>query len=183
MSEGLEALKRITLKDFILNNDSSLNDIKIIEKELKQAQEDREVLNVFKNALTIKHTYVFPEEQKSSDDTFSYACRYLLEITQNDIDEKLRKSLREWVLKNAFPEELKDKEKQDHYIKTLEDRLNNAETTYSRYKRVLQLSISKQVNWKLLAWSKKLEEYNDNVLDISMKLIKEEYDLLKEVLL
>lgn len=36
MSKGLEALKRITLKDFILNDDSSLNDIKIIEKELKE---------------------------------------------------------------------------------------------------------------------------------------------------
>ena len=35
MSKGLEALKRITLKDFILNNDSCLKDIKIIEKELK----------------------------------------------------------------------------------------------------------------------------------------------------
>ena len=33
--KGLEALKRITLKDFILNDDSSLNDIKIIGKELK----------------------------------------------------------------------------------------------------------------------------------------------------
>ena len=36
MSKGLEALKRITLKDFILNDDSSLNDIKIIKKELKE---------------------------------------------------------------------------------------------------------------------------------------------------
>lgn len=38
MTKGLEALKRITLKDFILNDDSSLNDIKIIEKELKQRE-------------------------------------------------------------------------------------------------------------------------------------------------
>lgn len=35
MSKGLTALKRIMIKDFILNNDSCLNDIKVIEKELK----------------------------------------------------------------------------------------------------------------------------------------------------
>lgn len=53
----------------------------------------------------------------------------------------------------------------------------------TKKEQALELSISKQVNWKLLIWSKKLEEYNDNVLDISMKLTDEEYDLLKEVLL
>ena len=42
MSKGLEALKRIALKDFILNDESCLKDIKIIEKELK-------VLEIIKN--------------------------------------------------------------------------------------------------------------------------------------
>jgi len=48
--------------------------------------------------------------------------------------------------------------------------------------KALQLSISKQVNRKLLIWSSKLEEYNDNAHNILMKLAQEEYDLLKEVL-
>lgn len=42
MTKGLEALKRITLKDFILNDDSSLIDIKIIEKELKALETIKE---------------------------------------------------------------------------------------------------------------------------------------------
>jgi len=105
MSEALELFN--CYKHEILSwTQISEEDLDIIEKELKQAQEDKKVLNIFKNALAIKHTYVLPKEQ-DQDDTFSYACRYLFEITQNDIDEKLRKSLREWVLKNAFPKELK----------------------------------------------------------------------------
>lgn len=128
MSKGLEALEEIKtcklidhvkVKEGLFSNkllgyerrygkDVFSKQIPIIEKELKQAQEDKEVLNIFRNALTIKHTYVLPKEQKTSDDIFSYSCRYLFEITQYDIDEKVRKSLREWVLKNAFPEELKE---------------------------------------------------------------------------
>ena len=38
----------------------------------------------------------------------------------------------------AIENELKDKEKQGHYIETLEDRLNNVETTCARYKQVLE---------------------------------------------
>lgn len=105
MSKGLEATKRLKW-GYAISQEERINLCECIEKELKQAQEDKEVLNIFKNALAIKHTCVLPKEQ-DQDDTFSYACRYLFEITQNDIDEKLRKSLREWVLKNAFPKELK----------------------------------------------------------------------------
>lgn len=112
MSKGLEVLEKAKNRDGLPLNENfapiTEREIEIIEKELKQAQEDKEVLNIFRNALAIKHTYVLPKEQKSSDDIFSYSCRYLFEITQYDIDEKVRKSLREWVLKNAFPEELKE---------------------------------------------------------------------------
>lgn len=59
----------------------------------------------------------------------------------------------------------------------------NAFKTIEKELKALQLSISKQVNWKLLIWSSKLEEYNDNAHNILMKLAQEEYDLLKEVLL
>ena len=37
-SRGLEALRRITLKDFIFNDDSCLKDIKLIETELKRLE-------------------------------------------------------------------------------------------------------------------------------------------------
>ena len=46
MSKGLEALKRLGLKDFILNDESSLKDINDIYKELK-------ALEIIKNALGI----------------------------------------------------------------------------------------------------------------------------------
>ena len=35
MTKGLKALKRIALKDFVFNDDTCLEDIKTIEKELK----------------------------------------------------------------------------------------------------------------------------------------------------
>ena len=46
-SKCLEALKRIALKDFIFNDDSSLNDIKIIKQEL-------EALEIIKKYVDIR---------------------------------------------------------------------------------------------------------------------------------
>ena len=67
------------------------------------------MLNVFKNALTIErkpvnNIYSFKKDRENSISSF---VSEIIEIKQNELDEKLRKSLREWVLKNAFPKELK----------------------------------------------------------------------------
>jgi len=115
MNEGLEAIKRLKW-GLDITQEERINLCECIEKELKQAQEDKKVLDIFKSALTAKHTYVLPQDQDPSKDTFAYAFRYLYEITQNDLDEKLRKSLREWVLKNAFPEELKEYQEIKSYM-------------------------------------------------------------------
>ena len=57
--KGLEALKRIALKDFILNDDSSVNDIKIIEKELKTLEILKESIDLsydkYRNYITLKN--------------------------------------------------------------------------------------------------------------------------------
>lgn len=80
-----------------------------IEKELKQAEKDREMLNIFKNALTIERIEPKPTSMKIENDG-SIVCplvQNIIKIRQTELNDNLRKSLREWVLKNAFPKELK----------------------------------------------------------------------------
>ena len=112
MSKGLEALKKIQDElyghyDFKDISDYSKEQLEIIEKELKEAEEDKEVLEIFKNALTIEHHEPMLIEHNDSEDVISYTVRTLFTIKQQELDKSLRKALREWVLKNAFPKELK----------------------------------------------------------------------------
>ena len=79
-----------------------------IEKELKQAEENEKVLNICKNALTIEHHDLsMADLHDDSEDIVAYFVRQFFTIKQNELDKSLRQSLREWVLKNAFPKELK----------------------------------------------------------------------------
>ncbi len=114
MNEGLEALKdlyaKLSIKSSIDDISENLEEYHIIEKELKEGEKVKEVLDIFKNALTIEHDLSTPsftplEKDKSFD--VNEIITETIKIKQNDLDEKLRKLLREWVLKNAFPEELK----------------------------------------------------------------------------
>ncbi len=126
MSEGLKALyriKQIGIAESVLcangkikqifieaqNHEDYKEDLDTIEKELKQAEENERMLNVFKNALTIErkpinNIHAFKKDRESR---ISALASEIIEIKQNELDKKLRKSLREWVLKNAFPKELK----------------------------------------------------------------------------
>lgn len=107
-SKGLEALKeyRNQQQGVCVHADDYLA---IIEKELKQAEEDKETLDIFKNALTIERKPInnINAFKKDRESCISGLVGEIIEIKQNELDEKLRKSLREWVLKNAFPKELK----------------------------------------------------------------------------
>jgi predicted RNase H-like nuclease (RuvC/YqgF family) len=82
----------------------------------------------------------------------------------------------------TIEEELKEKETQDSYIKMLEDRINNLETTYLRNKKALDIIKNKKVDVKYLYYRAEfnVEKYNDNYLET---LTKEECHLLKEALL
>ena len=90
------------------------------------------------------------------------------------------------VFRNRIEKELKESEKKDHYIETLEDRLANIETTYARKNKALEIVKVKRVNvWRLFTSfrTKELWSYNNGTLVREYKLTQEEYDLLKEVLL
>lgn len=84
---------------------------------------------------------------------------------------------------NIIENELKEKEKQDHYVEMLEDRLNNVETTCGRYKQALEIIKNKKVDIPLFIRCRKLEDYNGIcIINGSSELTQEEGDLLKEVL-
>ena len=103
MNEGLEALKRV-VEWFEIEN---VKDIETIEKELKQAQEDKKVLDIFKNSLTIEHCPISIEPLKDGEDFVGSLFRNITTIRTNELDKNLRETLRRWVLKNAFPKEIK----------------------------------------------------------------------------
>lgn len=165
MSKGLEALNKIREGvDTTLWDGNEYDYLDIIEKELKQAEKDKEVLDIFKNALTLKHTCVLPKEQEHSEDVFTYSVMYLYEITQNNLDEKLRKSLREWVLKNAFPKELKA-------LEIIKEKLIDVGRLYG-------CMIAYPNEKTPIHYNEKIDKRYKTYM-----LTQEEYDLLKEVML
>lgn len=128
MSKGLDALEKINhtiCLAFNENNNALFNKDKfehidckdiyefidcynIIEKELKKAEKNEIVLNIFKNALTIEHHDLpMVDPHDDNEDFVTYAFKTLTTIRQNELDKSLRQALREWVLKNAFPKEFK----------------------------------------------------------------------------
>ena len=130
----------------------------IIEQALTELEETKKINEIFKNAITIKHAGInFEEKLDHSKDTFIYSIQPICEVIQNNIEEELKRQLREWVLKNAFPQELKAleiiKEKVMPLV-SLED----------------EDSICKPNQYRVY----------DNELYQSTALTKEEYDLLKE---
>ena len=155
MSKGLRALNRI--KEFLkLNTKHWKQDVDYIEEELEQAQKDKEMLNVFKNALTIEHHDYQMVELDHSKDAMSCFVKELTTIKQNELDKSMSKALREWVLKNAFPKELK----------------------------ALEIVKNKRVNVYTLKPYFTYIDYNDLLPNQNERqLTQEEYDLLKEVLL
>ena len=163
MSKGLEAKNRLVNKcsEYLtLSIDHQVaEDFLTIEKELKQAEENKEMLNVFKNALTIERKPINNIHAFKKDFVGGLASE-IIEIKQNELDIKLRSNLREWVLKNAFPKELKA-------LEIIKNKGVNA--------RYLIYIISYQ-GLDYEEYKESFEEYSD------LLLTKEEYDLLKEVL-
>ena len=140
----------------------------IIEQALTELEETKQINEIFKNAITIKHTGIRCETKLDhSKDDLNYSVKHICEVFQNNIEEELKKQLREWVLKNAFPEELKalevikNKKVQVAYLHSMWD---DFETTFNNN--------DEDVMWL----------YNEG-REKGEQLIKEEYDLLKEVLL
>lgn len=78
-----------------------------LEKELKEAEENKAMLDIFKNALTVERAIPPELEIKESEKGNSYVFKEAVKIHEIRIEEMYKKALREWVLKNAFPKELK----------------------------------------------------------------------------
>lgn len=115
MNEGLEAFENILNQELIKPNKyrktikdiASVGQVIEVEKELEQAQEDKKVLDIFKNSLTIEHCPISIEPLKDGEDFVGSLFRNITTIRTNELDKNLRETLRDWVLKNAFPKEIK----------------------------------------------------------------------------
>ena len=153
MNKGLKAFKELKNNAYV--DGYFEEELSIIEKELKEGEKNKQMLNIFKNALTLekKQDVILPQD--ASEDIFEYSVRTLIEIKHSELNKELKKELREWVLKNAFLKELKALEIIKEKIKFEEIKavpFNN----YTEYYVV--------INGKEIVFN------------------QEEYDLLKEVL-
>lgn len=203
MSKGLEALIRIEdllnrLYETDVIDDDFTHDANIIEQELKEAEENKAMLDIFKNALTIEHDLSTPSfTPLKKDNPFDVNAIIIetIKIRQNDIDEKLRKSLREWVLKNAFPKELKEYHELESMHEELAksyNKLCQEKLEWLKQKQALEIIKRKKVNVEIFLNHSSGRNYNEflnyeklfQIYKSSVEqLTQEEYELLKKVLL
>jgi len=162
----------------------------IIEQAIKQAQKDKEMLGIFKSALTIEHdlsTPSFTPLEKDKPFNASAIITETIKIKQNELDEKLRKSLREWVLKNAFPKELKRLKELERTFDALSKDDEKAKKELSKEiekNRALEIIKEKGIILQFIKETYTVEQYNAGVFGTLVKpLTQEEYNLLKEELL
>lgn len=139
-----------------LNTALNLNQCQTIKEWAEMMQNKLKLLDAFRNALTIEHhDYPFAEFNNPLDDDISYLAKKLYVVKQNEMDKDIKSNLREWVLKNAFPKELKE-------LKIIKD------------KRVCVWAI---------VMARNVDEYNFSIVnEIAKPLTQEEFKLLKEVL-
>lgn len=186
MSKGLEEIrqyKQVTCQHCQYHYGGECNNkdecfSMIIEKELKQAEKDKEILDIFKNALNIEHdlsTPSFTPLEKDKPFDVNAIITETIKIKQNELDEKLRKSLREWVLKNAFPEELKRLEELEKAFVTLSK-------DYEKTMKLLSKEIEKNRVLKIIKKYFDIEYFQD-FITINGRIPnfkEEEYNLIKE---
>ena len=127
---------------------------KIIEAALKDKEQQDNVLKVLKEVVQFNST--LPEIEISDDGSIGKLCERITMRQLRDIENKERELLRQWVLKTCFPKELK----------ALEIISNKICVDFfigldNEYVYVLKLKNSKDF----------------------MPITKEQYDILKEVLL
>ena len=200
MSEELETLEVLKqLKDFVLEFVKNGLDRRlihgsfdIIEKELKQAQEDKKVLDIFKSSLTIEHCPISIEPLKDGEDFVGSLVRNITTIRTNELDKNLRETLREWVLKNAFPKELKRLEELEKAFDALSKDDEKAKKELSKEiekNRALEIIRDKKVDVPYIienSEEKNVIWYNARFMGVLCEgwrmLSQEEFDLLKEEL-
>ena len=150
--KDLERLERLYMAgnmelDYVMNGQQK-EDYEILEKDLQ-------MLDIFQGALTIERHEPIMVEHNHSNDAVELFIKQTYKIKENQIEKDICQKLREWVLKNAFPKELK----------------------------ALEIIKKKKVNVFWLFNSKDVDEYNSAFYQEWRYLTQKEYDLLKEVLL
>ena len=184
MSKGLEALKEL-IKDLLIYK-GDYEELSIHQKENKSIiEKELNVLEIFKNALTIEHHELLPVEINKNETDIGLLVKNIATIRQNKLDNELRKELREWVLKNAFPKELKALEELRKAFDSLvkeNEKIGKMLSKEIEKNRALEIVKNKQVNVAYFVLCLCLNDYN-KYHSKKFQLTQEEYDLLKEVLL
>jgi hypothetical protein len=156
----LEALKKVKqaryFADFELDakvGEDYKEELKIIETELKEKEQQDNVLKVLKEV--IEFATVLPEVKPTKDDLFSVVSAVSIS-TQRAIENKERELFRQWVLDTCFPKELKALGTiKNNIVKTIDEQL------------IVHNELDNSITF----------EFKVNVKT------QEEYDLVKEVLL
>lgn len=107
----LEALKRVKQARYFIDfeldakvGEDYKEELKIIETELKEKEQQDNVLKVLKEV--IEFAVVLPEVKPTKDDVFSVISAVSINA-QRAIENKKRELFRQWVLDTCFPKELK----------------------------------------------------------------------------
>ena len=160
MSKELEALARIK-KEMIYQLQTKGegivdDDFHLIETALKRLEEQESVIDTLKGI--IEFDTKLPEIKINEDKQFEVFSALGMSIQRN-IENQERELLRNWILKECFPKEL----------------------------RALEIINKKKVDVHILSFCKDYIKYNETFelfKDYKIRQItQEEYDLLKEVLL
>lgn len=195
----LQALKKIKqaryFVDFELDakvGEDYKKELKIIETELKEKEQQDNVLKVLKEV--IEFAVVLPEVKPTKDDIFSVVSAVSIN-TQRFIENKERELFRQWVLETCFPKELKRLETlEEDFMSLTETNMELVQEQARNQKKLKALEIIKDkrvnvadlvdciINEKTGYDENGLEEYNGWQIRYR-QLTQAEFDLLKEVLL
>lgn len=154
MSKELQAFRKICKN---LNSyeftDEYKKNKKLIETTLKDYEKQDNIISIIKE--TIEFNIQEPEIEVKENGEISLLSRVGMGL-RKQLNEKEKELFREWVLKECFPEELK----------------------------ALEIIKEKGIILQFIKETYTVEQYNAGVFGTLVKpLTKEEYDLLKKVLL
>ena len=170
----LEAFKRFknnirwleentSLKGYFENSELHFEeDLDIIEKELKEKEQQDSVIKTLKEIIEFNNKLPYIEPNK--DDGFNIISAVRINL-QRDVENKERELLRKWVLETCFSKELKA-------LEIIKNKKVNIDDLYT----IWSLNNIDDENC--------LKIYNNpRTIYGKPKLTQEEYDILKEVIL
>lgn len=165
-SRGLEALERIIRYNDLRNPvRGQIGLVDLIETELKEKEQQDSVLKTLKEVIAFAKK--LPDIEFDDDGNIQGIFGAVGMNIQRQIENKKRELLRKWVLETCFPKELKALEIIKEKTLNVNDLYWLKNGNYKEYRKNLEI-----------LYSGVEEEHLQKILKT-----KEEYDLLKEVLL